>query len=216
MDINIKEEDRDERYEYKILVFKITLNGASPAVWRRLNIMSGSTMGELGAWIESVMGFHGCHLHQMHVSHPDHGSAVMVPEQEMAHPEAYGPGMTDESTVPIYKYFTLDNRKGKYIYDFGDNWEHTIELEEILADADANAEDEVEIETCVAGEGFTPPEDCGGIRGYNSLLRIVNDPQHKNHQTIMDWLKNDCCNGEKFLQQLAKGRFDPASVNGFF
>lgn len=198
----------DAQYDDKVFVFKVTLNGTSPKIWRRLNMIAHSTIGQLAGFIEAAMGFTGCHLHKFELSHPDHVEAVMVTKSELAHQWAYGPHMMDERKAMIYKYFTLSNRNGTYIYDFGDDWEHSVELEEILDNSDFK----LDTMTCVAGEGIAPPENCGGVTGYYRLLGIMNDPLHKEHEEMKDWLKRCCCNGEEFLKQLAVGQFDPAEV----
>ncbi len=41
----------------------------------------------------------------------------------------------------------------KYNYDYGDNWQHNLEVEEIIAEYDHN------YPLCLDGEGNTPPED---------------------------------------------------------
>ena len=41
---------------------------------------------------------------------------------------------------------------------------------------------------CVGGERACPPEDCGGIWGYEALLEVINDPAHEEHEEMLDWL----------------------------
>lgn len=57
----------------------------------------------------------------------------------------------------------------QYIYDMGDYWEHRIELLEIVE------EHENVIPTCLKVTGKAPPEDCGGIGGYQELLEQIAD-----------------------------------------
>ena len=35
-----------------------------------------------------------------------------------------------------------------------------------------------------------PPEDCGGIWGYSNLLEIMNNPDHEEYKSYVDWLGN--------------------------
>lgn len=70
-----------------------------------------------------------------------------------------------------------------YEYDFGDSWEHDIVLEK-LVESDLN----IKLPICIEGENACPPEDCGGVGGYESLLEIVNDPKHEDYQEMRDWL----------------------------
>ncbi len=41
---------------------------------------------------------------------------------------------------------------------------------------------------CVAGAQACPPEDCGGIPGYQSLLEILFDPFHPEHDSLNRWI----------------------------
>jgi hypothetical protein len=68
-------------------------------------------------------------------------------------------------------------------YDFGDDWEHDIVLEQVLA-----AEPGKVYPTCVAGKGACPPEDCGGPWGYADLRAALADPTHEQHDELRDWL----------------------------
>ena len=40
---------------------------------------------------------------------------------------------------------------------------------------------------CLAGERACPPEDCGGVNGYQDFLEIMNNPLHQEHQKMMEW-----------------------------
>lgn len=65
----------------------------------------------------------------------------------------------------------------RYDYDFGDGWEHDIEV------LGAGGEQP----GVVAGEGNCPPEDCGGSGGYARLLEVLADPQHEDHVEMRRW-----------------------------
>ena len=56
----------------------------------------------------------------------------------------------------------------KFEYDFGDSWEHEIWVKGIREYAPGDTPDVI----AVKGKGACPPEDCGGIWGYEDLLRI--------------------------------------------
>src|SRR5262249_58845900 len=71
----------------------------------------------------------------------------------------------------------------RYTYDFGDNWEHDVLVEDVLI-----AEPEVAYPRCTGGRRAGPPEDCGGIWGYRELLKILGDPAHEEHEERLHWL----------------------------
>ena len=77
-----------------------------------------------------------------------------------------------------------------YEYDFGDGWEHELLIEKILPLEEGKA-----YPVCLTGKRACPPEDCGGIWGYSDFLEAVQDPDHPEHEEMLDW---------------AGGEFDPA------
>ena len=64
-----------------------------------------------------------------------------------------------------------------HTYDFGDDWEHVIVVEEV-----APAQPGVAYPRCLAGRRAAPPEDCGGLPGYDQLLEVLSDPHHSDHK----------------------------------
>jgi hypothetical protein len=42
----------------------------------------------------------------------------------------------------------------------------------------------------VAGESATPPEDCGGVHGFEDLKSVLTQPKTAKYRDIRDWLKN--------------------------
>jgi hypothetical protein len=52
---------------------------------------------------------------------------------------------------------------------------------------------------CTAGRRACPPEDCGGIWGYQDLLETLADPGDAEHAELLQWLGLD-----------AAAEFDPA------
>lgn len=85
----------------------------------------------------------------------------------------------------------------KYLYDFGDGWEHSIELEQILFKVEKR-----KYPICIAGERSCPPEDCGGVYGYEDLLEILKNPDHEEYKQMKTWA------GRQFNPE----KFDPKKV----
>ena len=84
----------------------------------------------------------------------------------------------------------------------GDSWEHAIVLEKRLP-VDPN----LKYPACLGGERACPPEDCGGIWGYQDLLEILADPRHAGHAALLEWL------GLGAAAELDPAHFDPGEVN---
>ena len=73
-----------------------------------------------------------------------------------------------------------------YEYDFGDGWEHKIILEKVLPH-----DTSLDVPRCIKGKRACPPEDCGGIWGYQDLIEMINDTSHPEHEEMLEWLGGD-------------------------
>ena len=90
---------------------------------------------------------------------------------------------TPEEQTSIFDWLNQANPRTSYIYDFGDYWDHKIQLEKILP-----REDNVDYPVCIKGKRASPPEDCGGVPGYYELLVIIKDPGHEEYKEMIEWL----------------------------
>jgi Plasmid pRiA4b ORF-3-like protein len=102
----------------------------------------------------------------------------------------------DETTVTLAETLAGPGASMRYTYDFGDDWEHDIVLEKV------HPPDPVPSVSCLAGKGACPPEDCGGAWGYAALKEVLADPDHTEHEDLLDWLGLD-----------SAGDFDPAQFH---
>ena len=89
----------------------------------------------------------------------------------------------DEDAITLGELCPKVKDKLIYEYDFGDGWEHLIEVQKIF-----DPEPGVEYPVCLAGKEACPPEDCGGIWGYYDLLDAVADPDNEEHDELSEWL----------------------------
>jgi hypothetical protein len=125
------------------------------------------------------MGWSGGHLHVFSTGWAEYGS----PDSELGH--------GDETAVRLIELLSGPGDKLRYTYDFGDDWEHDVVLEEVLPASPGAADP-----CCLAGKGACPPEDCGGVWGYAELKEILADRGHEQHQDMLDWLGLD--SGDEF------------------
>lgn len=90
-------------------------------------------------------------------------------------------------TAKINLLIKSENQKFTYIYDFGDCWEHTVVVEKIL-----DRDDSKKYPICMDGGRNCPPEDCGGVYGYDELMKIRKNKNHHYYkERIVDWLGED-------------------------
>ena len=101
----------------------------------------------------------------------DHGALVFETERgEYGRPDPEL-GHRNAATVTLKAVAPRAGARLRYLYDFGDDWEHDLVVEAVgRADPDAS------YPRCTGGRRAGPPEDCGGIWGYGDLLEILACP----------------------------------------
>lgn len=165
---------------------KITLRGAKPPIWRRLEVPSGTTLERLHHVIQEAFGWEDCHLWVFSTPRGEYG----VADRELGHQSAAARKLADVAGSA--------GDRVHYTYDFGDSWEHDLLVEDIVP-----AEAGVAYPRCLTGRRACPPEDCGGIGGYQDLLAILDAPGHPEHADRLEWL------GLNTAAEFAPARFDP-------
>jgi len=160
-----------------VLTLKVALKGSKPLIWRRLQILSDATLGDLHEAIQCVMPWYNCHLHEFLVGDKHYG----VP-----HPEYFEP-MLDEQDVLLGDVFRQDGDNITYVYDFGDGWQHSV-VREGLSPSEPGV---VQYPVCLDGANACPPEDSGSLYGYYEKLRITNDPKDPQYDDICAWMPPD-------------------------
>ncbi|WP_201315126.1 plasmid pRiA4b ORF-3 family protein [Dyella sp. EPa41] len=157
----------------QVYCLRIELDGTTPLVWRRIEVLASSTFWDLHVAVQDAFGWLDCHLHEF-----DIGPLTIGVPDEFAEKDII-PGWT----VPLSRHMG-DVRTFAYLYDFGDDWRHTIHLEDVV-DADGES-----YPRCLAGENATPPEDCGGVYGFGDLKEVLTKPKTAKYREMRDWLKN--------------------------
>jgi hypothetical protein len=146
------------------------------------------SLARLHTVIQVAFGWDDSHMHVFETPYGSFGIA----DAELGH--------RAEAPVTLEQVAPAVNGKLRYTYDFGDDWEHDIVVEKIL-DGGGTAGPP----RCTGGRRAAPPEDCGGIWGYEELVEILNDPDHPEHEDRLEWLGLDAADFDP-------GRFDPAAV----
>jgi len=155
---------------------KVTLREVRPPVWRRIEVSSDVTLGQLAALLEAAMGWESYHLHAFEVAGATYGMADVDPP----------PDELDEAGYRLSEVLSSAGSKMRWRYDFGDNWEHDVVVEAV-----GPPEPGVEYPVCLAGRRACPPEDCGGTWGYGELLQLLADPTLEDPEGRREWLGPD-------------------------
>ena len=174
-----------------VLQLKLTLRGLSkPPVWRRLAVPADMPLGRLHDVIQISMGWTDTHLHVFSTTAGEYG----VPDPEL--------GFRNERNARIGQFLKEQGDRIQYTYDFGDGWEHDIVLEKRLA-----PNSQTQLPACTTGKGACPPEDCGGPWGYTDLKNALADPDHEDHDDMLDWLSLETA------EEFDPAAFDLAEIN---
>lgn len=152
--------------------FKITLNGSGPAIWRRI-LVRNCTLDKLHEHIQAAMGWTNAHLYQFEID----GNFFSDPDLLIDDPVDIK--YLDSTTTRLSDLLPEDNTVFHFLYeyDFGDSWVHEITFEGYQP-----AEPGKHYPQCIAGERACPPEQVGGIWGYDEFLESLGKPGAERHE----------------------------------
>lgn len=89
----------------------------------------------------------------------------------------------DENAVTLASVVSRVGDRVEYEYDFGDGWVHDLALV-----AQHPPTPRVALPRCTDGARAGPPEDCGGVFGYEELLGILANAKHPEYRERLEWL----------------------------
>lgn len=157
-----------------IYQFKVCLEDVRPTVWRRIQVPAIIRLGRLHEVIQAVMGWTNSHLHRFEIGGVNYTDPMFDENGEL--------DFLDEWEVRLKDLELKERGKIFYEYDFGDSWAHKVVLEKILP-----PDPKMRNPVCLSGARACPPEDVGGFPGYGLFLEAIRDPQHKQHETYVEW-----------------------------
>ena len=178
-----------------IVRLHIHLLDVRPAVWRQIEIRANAKFWALHVAIQNAMGWTDSHLHDFELPNADGGEPTWI-----GMPDPDGDEWRDvhaDYDEPLERWIHDAGEIFFYNYDYGDGWRHEVKVEAIEA-----APPRVRYPRCPAGERACPPEDVGGVGGYETFLEAMADPRHEEHEMYREWI------GREFDPE----RFDPAKV----
>ncbi|MEG6615168.1 plasmid pRiA4b ORF-3 family protein [Peptococcaceae bacterium 1198_IL3148] len=184
-------------FSTKAVVVKAMLDLEKHRVWRRLVVPVNLVFNRLHKVLQAAFGWKSYHLHEFYIYSNERQVKGLSINHSGYHKEGYKPivnlvcdeaafgydndvPMQLETGIKLSEYIPA---KIKYNYDFGDNWQHYIEVEIVIDDYDKN------YAVCLEGEGNTPPEDVGGEHGYQEFLKIIANKEHPEHEHMINWAK---------------------------
>jgi hypothetical protein len=151
---------------------KVRLRDVRPPIWRRIEVPGNVTFAKLHHILQAAMGWTDSHLHEFIVG----GRHIGRPGDD------FGGDVENEARVRLEEVAAAKS-KLTYWYDFGDDWWHDITVERV-----GPREAGVEYPRLLAGERSAPPEDVGGVGGYEEFLEAVADPKHPERDAYLTWV----------------------------
>lgn len=163
-----------------IRVLRVSLNDVEPEIWRVIEIEADITLGGLHDVLIGAMGWKDSHLHSFMVNDEWYSTVI----------ESIETIGDDEEGVTVAAALPEVGSSIRWLYDWGDSWEHTITVEDT-----GTIQDGVTYPVLYDGARACPPEDCGGAHVYMEILRMLGDPsyqpQYVDRDEIMEWLGPD-------------------------
>jgi hypothetical protein len=160
----------------RLYQFKITLKDIAPPVWRRVQVRD-CTLDKLHEHIQTAMGWTNSHLHSFKINGTEYGDPDLLDDD-------CAPEFEDSTSTKISGVLPRSGKRLRfeYEYDFGDSWKH-----EILFEGCVRAERGGRYPLCLEGARACPPEDVGGIPGYEEYLEAMADPDDDRHEEFLCW-----------------------------
>lgn len=163
---------------------KITLDDVKPIVQRRVEVPLIMRLDRLHLVLQAALGWTNSHLYEIRAG--DVGWGMVDPD--------WGDGPLDAAKARLLDLIEDTGAKTfKYLYDFGDGWEHTVKIERVI-----DAVPGLPYPILIDGTGACPPEDVGGPWGYSDFIDALADPNHQRHAELKEWIG---------------GNFDPFAFN---
>jgi len=156
----------------------IELAEIQPAIWRRVWVEGQMNLFQLHHIIQAAMGWADAHLHDFSLA----GKRYTLPRDDDFEIEP----VLDERTVRLDSVLK-PSLTFEYQYDFGDSWLHVIRVERAEPIDEPHGAAFIE-----AGERACPPEDAGGVPGYQEFLdQLADNPRGNDVKEFLRWAGED-------------------------
>ena len=179
---NDEKNDPKDILDLDLYQLKIQIEMEGFDIWRRVLVPSTNSFRNLHKVIQTVFDWQNYHLHQFEARKEGTKTKQIImnddPETiEWLDFDRYD--ILQERFVALYEILP-EFGEVIYQYDFGDNWEHTVTLEEVIKSNEFKA-------TFLDGNGERPPEDVGGSWGYQEYMRIMSDESDPEYEDMKNW-----------------------------
>ena len=160
----------------------IALADTDPSICRKIEVPVEASLKMLHDVIQGAMGWLDYHLWEFEAGDKRYG---------VIDPDWPDDRLFAAKNIKLKALLDRDVHQFLYTYDMGDNWEHIVTVEAVEEGTSAT-----KYPRYVEGEHRAPPEDCGGIPGFEAFLNAVTDPRHPEHEDATEWHQG--CYGKAF------------------
>ncbi len=162
--------------------FEVSLRWIKPRIWRRFLLPTTATFADLHRAIQDAFGWEDCHLFSFGTPGRRSEEIAGIPDDS-----GFGGDTPDARRVGLSGYFAEDHgaKKCDYTYDFGDSWDHEVKLRKVVTEEASFAR------RLLAGARACPPEDSGGVPGYERMVQFATtgvDPYGDDAVDLSEWL----------------------------
>lgn len=162
---------------------QVILTDAPVAISRTIQLPASISLNQLHLVLQEVMGWQNSHLYQFEKdgqiwTHPGFLMDDFWDEWEQI----------EDTEVALCDVLTEVGQTLGYLYDFGDHWQHTVQL---IAKATGELNPNQTI-LLVDAQGACPPEDVGGIPGYEQMLLAFESGDEEQIAEYLNWLGLEC------------------------
>lgn len=157
------------------LDIEVGLDGVTPRIWRRFLLRERANFLDLHHAVQDACGWQDAHLFAFR----DANGAVIA-----GVPDNFGFGPPDPDAAKVRTAAYLKRHWSvSYEYDYGDSWQHSLELKQVVA------LEERFTRRLLGGARAFPPEDCGGLPGYEDVVAVAAGGQATYHDTaaLREW-----------------------------
>jgi len=155
-----------------IHALRVEMRGIRPAIYREILVRSDVKLATLHRVLQACFGWYDGHLHMF-----------LSDDRRITNAAEVEPGDEDEARVRVRDVLPAARSKLAYLYDFGDGWEVIVKTVRIRDFAPGPG---LPTALLVGGERRGPPEDCGGIPGYEELCAAIADPKHPDRASMLE------------------------------
>ncbi|MFM6549534.1 MAG: plasmid pRiA4b ORF-3 family protein [Microcystis panniformis] len=152
---------------------KISLDDVTPKVVRRLAVPFTLRLDHLHLVFQAALGWENDHLWEFRIG----GAGFGIPDP------SWPDGPLDARKASLQRVIADTGvKRFRYLYDFGDGWEHTVVIEKIEPMRPG-----LTYPFLLAAAGRCPPEDVGGPSGYAEYIEALADANHERHIEMLEW-----------------------------